>query len=159
MRKHILSSAAAMALFLAPVAAVAGQVLAVEVDHSQILTLPATPGAIVIGNPAIADVSIQGKQIFIHGRGFGQTNLTILDLQGNQIVNFELVGKNTKTSALAVYKGSDRYSYACMPYCEAEIQVGDKTEYVSGILAQNSAKMELATGNKTAEAAAPQAPQ
>jgi Pilus formation protein N terminal region len=139
--------------------ATAGQLLTVEVDQSQVLTLPSTPGAIVIGNPSIADVSIQGQQIFIHGRGFGQTNLTILDMQGQQIANFDVVGKHTQVSNVALFKGSDRYSYSCATFCEAEIQVGDKLEHVTGLLSQASGKIELATGNKTAEAAAPQAPQ
>jgi Pilus formation protein N terminal region len=140
-------------------AAHAGQLLEIEVDESQIMTLPSTPGAIVIGNPSIADVSIQGQKIFVHGRGFGQTNLTILDLQGNQIANFDVVGKQTKSSALAVFRGPDRYSFSCATFCEAEAQIGDQQDRMLGILAQNSAKIELATGNKTAEAAAPQAPQ
>jgi hypothetical protein len=137
----------------------AGQLLEIEVDESQIMTLPSTPGAIVIGNPSIADVSIQGQKIFVHGRGFGQTNLTILDLQGNQIANFDVVGKQTKSSAFAVFRGPDRYSFSCATFCEAEAQIGDQQDRMLGILAQNSAKIELATGNKTAEAAAPQAPQ
>jgi Pilus formation protein N terminal region len=139
--------------------AYAGQVLTVEVDESQILTLPTAPGAIVIGNPSIADVSIQGQKIFIHGRGFGQTNITILDLQGEQIANFDVIGKHTQVSNVAVFKGPKRYSYACSTYCESEIQVGDEEGYVKGLLSATSAKIELATGNKTAEAAAPAAPQ
>ena len=59
------------------------------------MSLPTAPGAIVIGNPSIADVSIQGQNIFIHGRSFGQTNLIILDLQGNQVANFDLMVKHT----------------------------------------------------------------
>jgi hypothetical protein len=139
--------------------AYAGQVLTVEVDESQILTLPTAPGAIVIGNPSIADVSIQGQQIFIHGRGFGQTNITILDLQGAQIANFDVIGKHTQVSALSVFAGPHRYSYTCATYCESAIQVGDQKEYVDGLISTTSHKIELATGSKTAEAAAPAAPQ
>jgi hypothetical protein len=137
----------------------AGQILTVEVDESQILTLPSAPGAIVIGNPTIADVSVQGRKIFVHGRGFGQTNLTILDLDGNQIANFDVIGKHTQVSTVALFRGPDRYSYSCAPNCEAEIQIGDKPEHVMGLMGVASGKIELATGNKTAEAAAPQAPQ
>ena len=139
--------------------AFAAQVLQIEVDDSQMLTLPSAPGAIIIGNPSIADVSVQGSQIFIHGRGFGQTNLTILDLQGNQLANFTLMGKHTKESTVAVFKGTSRFSYSCAPMCESEIQVGDNVEYVNSLLQQSSGKIELATGNKTAEAEAPAAPQ
>jgi Flp pilus assembly secretin CpaC len=75
------------------------QTLAVAVDESQILQLPAQPGAIIIGNPSIADVSIQGQKLFVHGRSFGETNLIILDLQGNQIASFQLVGQLAQSAS------------------------------------------------------------
>lgn len=139
--------------------AVAGQVLTVEVDESHILSLPSTPGAIIVGNPSIADVTVQGTKLILHGRGFGQTTLTILDLDGNQIGNFDVIGKHTQVSNVSVFRGTDRYSYSCAPLCESEIQVGDKSDHMLALIAQSSAKIELTTGNKTAEAAAPQAPQ
>jgi Flp pilus assembly secretin CpaC len=135
------------------------QVLAVEVDESQILQLPKAPGAIVIGNPSIADVSIQGQKIFVHGRGFGQTNLTILDLEGNQMANFSLVGVHSQPTSIAVFRGPERFSYSCYPNCETQVQVGDNSGYVSNTAGQLSAKMGLANGSTIAEAAAPQAPQ
>jgi hypothetical protein len=125
--------------------AIAGQILTVEVDESQLMTLPSTPGAIT--------------KLILHGRGFGQTTLTILDLDGNQIANFKVIGKHTQVSNVAVFRGADRYSYSCAPYCESEIQVGDKLDYTSGLIVQSTAKLELSTGSKTAEAEAPQAPQ
>jgi Flp pilus assembly secretin CpaC len=135
------------------------QILAVEVDESQILQLPKAPGAIVIGNPSIADVSIQGQKIFVHGRGFGQTNLTILDLEGNQMANFSLVGVHSQPTSIAVFRGPERFSYSCYPNCEAQVQVGDNSGYVSNTAGQLGTKMGLANGSTATEAAAPQAPQ
>jgi Flp pilus assembly secretin CpaC len=136
-----------------------GQVLTVEVDESQILQLPKQPGAIVVGNPAIADVSIQGQKIFVHGRGFGQTNLTILDLEGNQMANFSLVGVHSQPASVAVFRGPDRFSYSCLPNCEAQVQVGDNTTFLATTASQLGTKMGLATGSTITEAAAPAAPQ
>jgi Flp pilus assembly secretin CpaC len=135
-----------------------GQVLTVEVDESQILQLPKAPGAIVVGNPSIADVSIQGQKIFVHGRGFGQTNLTILDLEGNQMANFSLVGVHSQPTTISVFRGPDRYSYSCAPNCEAQVQVGDNSTFMSNTVGQLNSKMGLATGTTTTEAAAPQSP-
>jgi Flp pilus assembly secretin CpaC len=135
-----------------------GQVLTVEVDESQILQLPKAPGAIIVGNPSVADVSIQGQKIFVHGRGFGQTNLTILDLEGNQMANFSLVGVHSQPATISVYRGLERYSYSCMPNCEAQVQVGDSAGFVSMTAGQLGTKMGLATGSNVAEATAPQAP-
>lgn len=143
------------------------QTILVPVDESQILQLPSAPGAVIIGNPAIADISIQGQKLFVHGRSFGQTNLTILDLQGEQIANFKLVGTIAQESQLTVIKGSvsgafpgaTRYTYSCAGTCETNLQVGDNEGYFNMITKETSAKIQLATGSSTAEAKAPEAPQ
>lgn len=147
------------ALFVAP-AANAAQLLAVETDKSQMISVSTAPGAVIIGNPAIADVSLQGTKVFVHGKGFGETNLVILDLDGNQIGNFDVVTRHAADSSLAVFKGTERFSYTCMPNCEAQLQVGDNEGYFTDSVAKElQKKMEIATGSKSAEAAAPAAPQ
>jgi Pilus formation protein N terminal region len=145
----------------------AAEVLAVETDRSMMLTLSASPGAIVIGNPSIADVSVNGDKLFLHGRGFGQTNLIVMDLNGNKIMDYDLVVRNSSQSTVAVYTpgtvfggdGPGRRSYTCLPNCEAQMQVGDDDSYFTRTLTQNSVKLKLGTGSQTAEAAAPAAPQ
>lgn len=147
----------------------AQQLISVEIDHSQMISIATNPGAVVIGNPSIADVSIQGDKMFIHGRTFGQTNLIVLDLEGNQILSYELSVKHVSSTALAVFRGDGagvyggggvaRFSYSCAPYCEAELQTGDQKGFFDDVLGQASAKTKFATGSETAEAKAPAAPQ
>jgi hypothetical protein len=167
--KILLKSVSVMFLALFASNAQAGmQRLYLEVDESQLLTLPAAPGTIVIGNPAIADVSIQGKQIFLHGKGFGQTSLIILDLEGNQLASFVLATTHNQADSVFVYKqlgaqiqtnSSQRYSYTCAPKCESEVQIGDQDDFNKQMREHSTGKFEMATGNKNAEAQAPQAPQ
>jgi Flp pilus assembly secretin CpaC len=169
MVKSILRGVMVGLLALAAPSAFAAQELAVEIDQSRMMTLPTVPGAIIIGNPSIADVSIQGQNLFIHGRGFGQTNLTILDLEGNQIAYFELVGVHNSSSPVSIFKlntsstqnttSIERFTFSCLTLCETDIQVGDEPTYVSKLLENAQRKLEFATGSKTAEAAAPTAPQ
>lgn len=135
------------------------QSIFVTVDESQIMELTGQPGAVVIGNPSIADVSIQGQQLFVHGRSFGQTNLIILDLQGHQIANFKLVGTLAQDTLMTVYRGPQRYSYTCAGTCETNYQVGDTITSTRTLKEQTNDKFDLATGSKTAEAKAPEAPQ
>jgi hypothetical protein len=135
------------------------QTLTVAVDESQILQLPAQPGAIIVGNPSIADVSIQGQKLFVHGRSFGHTNLIILDLQGNQIASFKLVGQLAQDTLLTVYRGPKRYSYSCVGTCQTNLQVGDDKDYTELTKKQTEDKFGLATGSETAETKAPEAPQ
>jgi hypothetical protein len=157
----------AMIAALAAHARAEAQKLRVPVDESTILNLPTTPGAIVIGNPSIADVSIQGQKLFVHGRTFGQTNLTILDLEGNQVASFDLLGVRRPDDTVAVFKeplennlkGLWRYTYSCVDGCESILTVGDEPKFFGISKDQTKDKNELATGSTTAEAKAPEAPQ
>jgi Flp pilus assembly secretin CpaC len=155
---------AGAATMLCASSAFAAQVLEVQVDKSRMLTLPAQPGAIVVGNPSIADVTTNGDKLFVHGRTFGETNLMILDINGNTILEYNLVTRHVNETAVAVFKGSTfggttRQSFTCYPICEADIQVGDDPIYFGTTIAAASKKTELATGSDTAEAKAPPAPQ
>jgi hypothetical protein len=158
--KKILAAALVSVAIIATTngSAQARQELRVQVDESQMMVIPGTPGAIIIGNPSIADVSIQGSQIFIHGRGFGQTNLTILDLQGNAIVDFDIMVTHVQSSSLMIFKGPSRESYSCAPYCENTVQIGDSASFFSGTASQIEQKTKLATGSSTIEASAPVTP-
>jgi hypothetical protein len=164
MKKVFTMCLAGAATLLCASSVFAAQMLEVEVDKSRMLTLPAQPGAIVIGNPSIADVSTNGDKLFIHGRTFGETNLMILDVEGNTILEYNLVTRHVTETAVAVYKGStfgdvSRESYTCYPLCESQIQVGDNQLYFNNMLLSASGKTEFATGSDTSEAKAPPAPQ
>jgi Pilus formation protein N terminal region len=108
---------------------------------------------------SIADVTVNGKQVFVHGHAFGDTNLLILDTSGNQIANFDITVAHSPTNALALYKAGVRTSYTCAPLCEVTMQLGDPLQYTDTLIGVNGSKAGLATGKKSAEAAAPQAPQ
>jgi hypothetical protein len=127
------------------------------------LTVQASPGAVIIGNPSIADASLHLDKVFVHGRSFGQTNLIILDQRGEPIAQFDVMVKHTNESAMAVYKGTlegvRRKSYACWPLCEADMQTGDDLTYNAGIITSNMTKTKFATGEESSEAKAPAAPQ
>jgi Flp pilus assembly secretin CpaC len=149
----------AIALCAGATVASAGQFLEIQADESKMITLTGAPGAVILGNPSIADVSIDGNRVFLHGRGYGQTSLLILDANGTELASFDLAIKHTQVSNVAVFKGVDRYSYSCAPYCETELQIGDYAEQFKTLAEQWQKKTEIATGSKTAEAKAPAAPQ
>ena len=139
--------------------AFAGTELVIEADQSQMLTLPAAPGAIIVGNPSIADVTTQGDKLFVHARSFGQTNLLILDQKGAQIAAFDVMIRHQPSSTLAVFKGTSRFSYSCAPLCEAEMQAGDQKDFFEATASAAQKKLEIATGSSSTEAKAPTAPQ
>jgi Flp pilus assembly secretin CpaC len=139
--------------------ALAGQPLTVQADKSQLISVSAEPGAVVIGNPSIADITVNGKQIFVHGHAFGDTNLLVLDQSGNQIANFDITVANSAENNVAIFNPKGRFTYTCAPLCENVILPGDNFETTKAMLELSQQKTEFATGKKSAEAAAPAAPQ
>src|SRR5437773_296834 len=57
--------------------------LTVIMDDAKLVRLPEKVASIVVGNPMIADVSLQaGGMMVITGKGYGSTNIIILDRAG-----------------------------------------------------------------------------
>jgi Flp pilus assembly secretin CpaC len=136
--------------------AFAGEPLTIQTDSSKMLTVSAMPGTVVVGNPAIADVTLDGKHIFIHGRAFGETNMMILDTAGNQIVNFDITVAENADNTVTLYRGPKRSSFSCAPTCGSVMMVGDAD--MEDIIKQNGMKSILATGKYAAEAVKAPAP-
>jgi Flp pilus assembly secretin CpaC len=126
--------AVALALAVAAAAAVraadAADKLTVVLDQAQVLKLPERAATIVIGNPLIADVSLQaGGTMVVTGRGYGATNIIALDRAGATLMTtiVEVVGP--RDNIVVVYRGAHRESYACAPRCERRITLGDVPHY------------------------------
>jgi Pilus formation protein N terminal region len=101
-------------------------VIEILADHAKIHRLPRAAATIIIGNPLIADVSVEGgKLLVITGKSYGTTNLIALDEDGKEIVHFNLYVKTSGIRKLTLQKGTGRVSYTCAPRCERELQVGD----------------------------------
>ena len=103
MLKLLRITSTALALgFLCTSASFAAQELVVKTDQTQLISISGNPGTVVIGNPSIADVTVHGNKIFVHGRAFGSTNLIILDENGNQLSNLDVTvqlgGENNVTN-------------------------------------------------------------
>ncbi len=74
---------AIIAGFLFPVAAVADDALEVSVGHAALMRLTASPAQIVVGDPTIADITVQSaKSLAVFGKRAGGTSLAGLDSKG-----------------------------------------------------------------------------
>jgi hypothetical protein len=155
---RVTSSALALA-FLHTSAALAAQELIIKTDQTQLISISGTPGAVVIGNPSIADATVHGDKIFVHGRAFGSTNLIILDENGNQLSSLDITVQLGGENNLAVYKAGARYSYVCAPNCEATLQSGDVPDWFADISKMDGKKTGAATGKSSADSEAAPAAQ
>lgn len=104
----------------------------VELNKTEVVYLPTTAGAVVIGNPEIADVSIHsGNTIFVIGRGYGETNLIVLNSAGHKIMDADIqVVNNLPARGVRLYNGNQRETYNCAPYCQPAPVLGDNPEFI-----------------------------
>jgi Flp pilus assembly secretin CpaC len=111
--------------------------LTIVLDKAQILKLPERVGTIIIGNPLIADVSIQaGGVMVVTGKGYGTTNIMLLDRAGNVLMNKSVQVTGPRDDVVVVYRGIERESYSCSPGCERRITLGDTPAYFDATLGQ-----------------------
>ena len=89
-------------------------------NQAKIVKLAGRPTRSSIGNPAIADASVQdASTIVLTGKGFGVTNLVILDADGNPIVDEQVTVVRQTASSVRVYRRADIQTLSCTPYCES----------------------------------------
>jgi len=143
------------AILLAPLVAGpahAADTIKVEVDRAAITRMPPHVATIVIGNPLIADVTVQpGGLLVITGKGYGTTNMIALDRSGTVLSeqNIEVLGP--RGDVVVVYRGVNRESYACAPDCERRITLGDSPEFFEATIGQASNRATRAQGAAPAQ--------
>src|SRR3984893_1008204 len=130
-------------------AATADEVINVFIDQARIAKVPERTTTMVVGNPLIADVSIQaGGTMVVTGKGYGVTNLIALDRAGKVLAE-QSVRVKSPADSIVVYRGVARESYSCAPDCERRITLGDTPDFFDATLAQS--------GNRNSRAQAGQA--
>jgi hypothetical protein len=139
--------------------ALAGSPITIQTDQTQLIAISADPGTVVVGNPSIADVSLSGRRVFMHGRAFGSTNVMILDIAGNQIANFDVTVTHDHPNELVMVTSSVSKpqilvdTYSCAPTCYHAMIPGDASLGI--MVGAFSTKAALASGSKSTDATPP----
>lgn len=107
----------------------------VSMNKTEIVILPDVAEAIIIGNPTIADVTVHSDDtLFIVGRGYGDTNIIILNASGDKIMDamINVVGSKSHKNVRIYEGGSDmRRTFNCSPFCLPAPVLGDDSEFRS----------------------------
>jgi len=140
-----LSLTLASGLASAPAIAVEGAPINVNVNMARILRINAAAATVIIGNPGIADVTIQDPQtLILTGKSFGQTNLIVLDSAGNPIADTMIEVVQMQAGVVTVYQGQARTSLACAPVCQGVVMMGDDPAFSSQAIASSQLVQQLA---------------
>jgi hypothetical protein len=130
-----------MASFLmCPVVTFAGtgdEPVAVIVDQAKIVKLPEKVATIVVGNPLIADVTLQpGGMVVVTGKGYGSTNMIAMDRAGGILADRSIQVEGPNDKLVTVFRGLERESYSCTPACQRRVTLGDGQNYFTQTLGQ-----------------------
>jgi Flp pilus assembly secretin CpaC len=122
----------------------------VILDQARMVKLPDRVVTIVVGNPAIADATVQaGGWMVLTAKGYGLTNVIALDRTGTVVLE-KTVEVRGPRSVVVVHRGVDRETLNCTPICESRVTLGDSRtvfEQSAGqIVARNAVSASSAQG-------------
>lgn len=145
MHKNILAPITATLLFaLAPANAFAGEMW-LTMDQVRVYGIEEPVSSIVVGNPAIADVTVQSNnKILLYGKAPGLTNIFFFDAKGKKLENLNIRVQSPTGNMLVLHRGVERATYSCTRLCERTITVGDSTEAFKQATTQAADKVSTA---------------
>jgi hypothetical protein len=121
--------------------------IAVNVDQAKLVKLPTRAATIVVGNPLIADVTLQsGGILVVTGKGYGATNFIAMDRTGEVLVDRVIQVEGPTDQLVTIYRGIDRESYSCMPICQRRATLGDGDSYFKSVMEQAGSLSSQASG-------------
>ena len=114
------SVAVPLAAVSIPGAALADSGIEVVMNQAKVVKLARAADTIVVGNPLIADASVQDSTtIVLTGKGFGVTNLVILDAEGQPIVDEQVYVSRQDNKSVRIYRRMEVQTMSCTPRCES----------------------------------------
>ena len=136
---------AALALLLAttlagpmPAMAQDGAPISVNVNMARVLRISAPAATVIVGNPGVADVTIQDPQtLILTGKSYGQTNLIVLDSRGEPVADTLIEVVQMTAGVMTVYQGQSRTTLACAPVCQPVVMMGNDTSFSTQALASS----------------------
>ncbi|KAB1070640.1 pilus assembly protein N-terminal domain-containing protein [Methylobacterium planeticum] len=122
-------------------------IVTVLVDNAKVMRLPERTQTVIVGNPMIADVTLQKNGVLVlTGKSFGSTNLIALDGGGTMLAESMIRVEAPQAAVITVQRGLDRESYSCTPNCQPSAQLGDASKYFGEVSNQADSRRKLAIG-------------
>ena len=118
-----IAAMAGMALlaFAAQAGATPQQLITVTRNGVQRLPLSAAAGSVIVANPEIADVNVvDSHTVYVIGRGYGASAVTILDRAGHPIFDGQVMVTAGQQNAVTMYKGSTPTVMVCSNVCQPQ---------------------------------------
>lgn len=115
----------------------AAEPIKVVVDQAKVMRISRPADVVILGNPAIADATIQDSQtLIITGHSFGTTNLIVLDASGQSIADEMVTVGPQNEHVVTVYRRASRETLSCTPDCSPTVALGDSQAAFSAVTSQ-----------------------
>lgn len=125
------------------------ETISLMMDQAKLVKLPGGADTIVIGNPAIADVTVQKNGVLVlTGRSAGRTNFIALNAAGSIISESMVTVTVPSAGRVLVQRGLDPTSYDCAPLCLPTVTIGDEEKHFTRSIDQAQRRDGMA--NQTA---------
>jgi Flp pilus assembly secretin CpaC len=124
----------------------------VVVDQAKVIKIPERVTTIIVGNPLIADVTLQpGGMVIVTGKGYGSTNMIAMDRTGTVLADRAIQVEGPSEKMVTVFRGVERESYSCTPVCQKRVTLGDNKDYFEAVLGQTGNLNGQASGAAAAK--------
>ena len=100
----------------------------VRPDEAKLVRLSDKPATVVVGNPLYADVLVVGNKVLVQGHNYGKTNVIILNNEGEQIAQFDVVVAGQPQETISVYRRGVKETLFCAPECSDIAETTDNSD-------------------------------
>lgn len=117
----------------------------VDIDHAALVRLDQPGAEVIIGNPSIADVTVQsGRLLIVTGKSIGLTNLIVLDGSGEVFLQKKVHVGSDRKKLVTLSRGISRETYSCSPNCSPALVPGDTDTFFDALSKGTRTKLGLA---------------
>jgi Flp pilus assembly secretin CpaC len=118
MRRIAFALALAMTAATPLTAAAQSRSMEVEIDRVQRVQLRGAASSVIVANPDVADVTVvDASTLFITGRGFGSTELVVVDAIGRTLFQTVVNVTSPAEGHVRVWRGGQSVDMACGASC------------------------------------------
>lgn len=117
---RLIAAVVSAAVLLSPtLGAAQSSSLNVEIDQAQRVQLRGPAGSVIVGNPAIADVTVvDSNTLYITGKGYGVTEVVAVDTIGRTVFQSQIVVTDgAGAGRVRVWRGGQATEMACASSC------------------------------------------
>ena len=106
--------------------------ITVKVNMARILRIGSPAATVVIGNPGVADVTIQDPQtLVLTGKSYGETNMIVLDAKGNPIADTMVDVVESQANLVTMFNAGARSTMSCNPTCAPMVSASSTSPIAS----------------------------